>query len=230
MALYGRILNNNESDQGESGTFGFLGPRTEQFALGSLYYLIKYGFEVYRDRCLAEDPNEHGPKVVELLQRMEFPHLDGNPLIDKIIDNCWHNRYVTVSELATHTKMLLYERTDAIENNGNGRNESSEVANLLEPMFIERWRQVIGRLIYRICSGFGVWWRSLLQRVNGEITKAKRSNSDNYDDVNQNCLGDEFLLKQECCRDLEKRGLLQVLSSGEPEQIGFTLDWYRHTL
>jgi hypothetical protein len=230
MAPYGRILNNNESDQGESGTFGFLGPRTEQFALGSLYYLINYGFEVYGDRCLADDPNEHGHKIVELLQRMEFPHLDGNPLIDKIIDNCWHNKYVTVSELAAHTKMLLYERTDAIESKESKRNESSEAANLLEPMFIERWCQAMGRLIYGVCSGFGVCWRSLLQRVNGEVTKAKRSNSDNYDGVNQNRLGDEFLLKKEFCRDLEKRGLLQVLSSGEPEQIGFTLDWYRHSL
>lgn len=67
MASYGRILNNNESDQGECGTFGFLGPRIEQFAFGSLYYLMNYGFEVYGDRCLVEDPYDHGPKVVDLL-------------------------------------------------------------------------------------------------------------------------------------------------------------------
>ncbi|CAI7646443.1 unnamed protein product [Penicillium glandicola] len=93
MAPYGRILNSNEADQGESGTFCFLGSRTEQFALGSLYYLINYGFEVYGDRCLTEDPYEHGPKVVDLLQNMEFPELDGNPLIDNIIHKCWHNRF-----------------------------------------------------------------------------------------------------------------------------------------
>ncbi|PGH11750.1 serine/threonine protein kinase [Polytolypa hystricis UAMH7299] len=40
-------------------------PRTEQFALGSLYYLINYGFEVYGDRCLTKDPKEHGHKVVD---------------------------------------------------------------------------------------------------------------------------------------------------------------------
>ncbi|KAL2866198.1 uncharacterized protein BJX67DRAFT_355963 [Aspergillus lucknowensis] len=50
MAPYSRILNSTETDQGESGTFGFLGSRTEQFALGSLYYLINYGFELYGDR------------------------------------------------------------------------------------------------------------------------------------------------------------------------------------
>lgn len=65
IAPYGRILNSNKLDQGEYGTFGFLSPRTEQFALGSIYYLINYGFEVYGDRCLAKDPYEHGPRVVE---------------------------------------------------------------------------------------------------------------------------------------------------------------------
>jgi serine/threonine protein kinase len=230
MAPYGRLLNSSESDQGECGTSGFLGPRTEQFALGSLYYLINHGFEVYGDRCLAEDPYEHGPKTVELLQSMEFPNLDGNPLIDNIIDKCWHNKYVTVSELAAHTRMLLNERTDAIESSGSRRKESSEVLNPVETMFIERWRVVIGRIVHRICYGLGVWWRSLLQRINGEIIKAERPNGDNRDDVDQNRLGEEFLSKKKFCQDLEKRGLLHVLSSGEPEQIGFTFDWYRHSL
>lgn len=45
----------------------FFGFRTEQFALGSLYYLINYGFGVYGDRCFTDDPYDHGPKVVELL-------------------------------------------------------------------------------------------------------------------------------------------------------------------
>lgn len=58
---YGRLLNSNEADQGIPGTAGFGGPRTEQFALGSLYYLINYGFEVCDDQCLADDPDEHGP-------------------------------------------------------------------------------------------------------------------------------------------------------------------------
>ncbi|KAK9234428.1 hypothetical protein V1525DRAFT_413104 [Lipomyces kononenkoae] len=40
----------NETDQGRGGTSGFLGSRPEQFAFGSLCYLINYGFEVYGDR------------------------------------------------------------------------------------------------------------------------------------------------------------------------------------
>lgn len=122
--------------------------------------MLNYGSEVYGDRCLTEDPSEHGPKVVDLLQNMEFPKLDGNPPIDDIIDKCWHNKYVTVSELAAYTKTLLTEGTD----------------------------------------------------------------------VDQACLGEEFLSKRKFCEDLEKRGLLHALSLGEPEQIGFTFDWYRHSL
>ncbi|KAJ5367266.1 hypothetical protein N7541_001207 [Penicillium brevicompactum] len=174
MAPYGRILNKNEPDQGECGTFGFLGPRTEQFSLGSLFYFMNYGFEVYGDRCLTEDPYDHGPKVVDLLQNLEFPELNGNPVIDNIIDKCWHNKYVTVSELAACTKTLLRERTDAVESQENGK-----------------------------------------QEVNG---------------TDQNCVEETSFSEREFCQDLERRGLLHTLSSGEPEKIGFTFDWYRHSL
>ncbi|KAJ5775131.1 uncharacterized protein N7511_000142 [Penicillium nucicola] len=230
MASYGRILNSNELDQGECVTFSFLGPRTEQFVLVSIYYLMNYGFEVYGDRCLAKDPYEHGPRVVGLLQSMEFPNLGGNPLIDDIIDKCWHNKYVTVSELAAHTNMLLNERIDTTESNRGRRKESNEVAALVETYFIEQWCGIMGHIIHGICYGFGAWWRSLLQRFTGELTKAKRSNGGNHDKVDHNRLGEELISKKEFCEDLEKRGLLHVLSIGEPEQIGFTFDWYRHGL
>ncbi|GLI79002.1 hypothetical protein PoHVEF18_007324 [Penicillium ochrochloron] len=124
MAPYGRILNSNEADQGEDGAFGFLGPRTEQFAIGSIYHLINYGFEVYGDRCLTEDPYDHGPKVVELLRDMEFPKLDGNPLINDIIGKCWHNKYVKVADSAAHTKKLLHETPDK---SGESRSDENEL-------------------------------------------------------------------------------------------------------
>ncbi|KAJ5570888.1 hypothetical protein N7535_004548 [Penicillium sp. DV-2018c] len=120
MCPYGRLLNDKDekSGQGPSGTSGFLGPRTEQFSLGSLYYLINYGFEVYGDRCLADDPYEHGPKTVDLLQDMVFPELNGDPMIDGVIDKCWHYGYVKIADLAAHTETLLDERSDALESNG----------------------------------------------------------------------------------------------------------------
>lgn len=124
MAPYGRRLNGGEPDQGRCGSPGFLGPRTEQFALGSIFYLINYGFEVYGDRSLAENPKEHERKVADLLQHMEFPKLNGEPLIDFIIDGCWHNKYATVTDLAAFTETLLPARD--IANDGEPDDYSSD--------------------------------------------------------------------------------------------------------
>lgn len=107
MPPYGRILNSSEAEYGNCGSSGCLGPRTEQFALGSIYYLINYGFEVYGDQTLTEDHRERGPMIVHLLQHMELPKLTGDSSIDSIIDKCWHNKYPTIAELATDTAALL---------------------------------------------------------------------------------------------------------------------------
>ncbi|OJD22120.1 serine/threonine protein kinase [Blastomyces percursus] len=82
IAPYGRLLGSEGGPR--QGTAGLLGPRTEQFALGSLFYLINYGFEVYGDQCFGEDPsgNNHGPIVMDLLQKMILPKLNREPMID----------------------------------------------------------------------------------------------------------------------------------------------------
>ncbi|KAJ5561649.1 serine/threonine protein kinase [Penicillium sp. DV-2018c] len=161
---YGRLLNSSESDQGIPGSPGF--------ALGSLFYLINYGFEVYDDHCLTDDPYEHELKVKVLLQDMKFPKLDGDPLIDDIIDKCWHNQYRTLAELATHTERLLNEPVSEAEA------PSQEAAS-----------------------------------TPGQCTASS-----------------EYLSsKQEFCRDLEKRGLLRLLTSGEPMELGFIME-HRHVV
>ena len=199
---YGRLLNSNEVDQGIPGTAGFLGPRTEQFALGSLFYLINYGFEVYDDQCLADDPYEHGPKVMDLLQDMKFPKLDGDPLINDIIDKCWHNQYRTLAELATHTETLL-------------KKPISEAPNQ-EAASTPGWRMAIDKILRRLWYSLGAqWWSS------GDVT-----NSNDYYSVDQDHSG-EHLSKQEFCRDLEKRGLLRLLTSSKPVELGFSME-HRH--
>ncbi|KAL3472746.1 hypothetical protein BJX99DRAFT_249495 [Aspergillus californicus] len=219
LAPYGRLLSDDEPDLGKRGTAGTLGRRTEQFALGSIYYLTNYGCEVYEDRCLTEDHYGHGPKVVELLQYMEFPKLNGNPLIDEIIDNCWHNKYTTISDLVTDVKALLSGRADSIEGIGSRKKDSSEVATFVGTIFISRWRMLIGRFFQGIWYGLGVRWRSLRQIFKGEVKIAERADGDNRDEVDQDRLG----------RELE-RGLLRILCSGEPKDIGFAFGWYRHTI
>ncbi|KGO76584.1 hypothetical protein PITC_087710 [Penicillium italicum] len=219
IAPYGRILNSDEQDQGRRGSSGFLGPRTEQFALGSLYYLINYGFEVYGDRRLTEDPKEHGRKVVELLQNMEFPKLDGDPLIDDIIIKCWHNKFATIAELAACTETLLPGR--------NNRRDTEA-----EKRSTPQWRTVIGRVIRGLWKSFRSWWAFVLCCIR-EATKPKEANDgepDGYSGgIGQHDSAEDFSPKKTFCQNLEKRGLLHMLSLGEPEKLGFSIEWYRHS-
>ncbi|KAI9036198.1 uncharacterized protein KD926_002228 [Aspergillus affinis] len=230
MAPYGRLLNGNESDNGECGTSGFLGPRTEQFALGSLYYLINYGYEVYGDRYLTEDPYGHGPKVVDLLQSIKFPELNGYYMIDDIIDRCWHNKYGTVRELATHTKTLLGDEIDVMEINGD-KKENGKNTTVIHTSFIHRWCMMTSRLFHGSLHSLGVWWRSIMQSIRAKASTAGQNYSDTPGEVDQSRSQQEFFFsKKALCKDLEERGLLQVLSSDEPEKLGFTFNWYRYML
>jgi serine/threonine protein kinase len=193
-APYGRVLNGDEVDQGRRGTSGFLGPRTEQFALGSTFYFINYGFEVYGNQCLTENPKEHGPKVVDLLQNMKFPSLDGDPLIDDIINKCWHNKYATIAELATTIKTLFLDRNTESDTN-------TETTSVPE------------------CA-------------TDKATQPEAVDFENPDgsagDMGQDHSPGDLSSKKEFCRILEKRGLLEVLCSGEPKELGFELKFYRY--
>ncbi|OAX79398.1 serine/threonine protein kinase [Emergomyces africanus] len=113
IAPYGRLLGSEEGPR--QGTAGLLGPRTEQFALGSLFYLINYGFEVYGDQCFGVDPSgkDHGRVVMNLLQKMIFPELNLEPMIDSIIKRCWYGEYETVAELAADTGKLCGMSSEA---------------------------------------------------------------------------------------------------------------------
>ena len=202
---YGRLLNSNEADQGMPGTAGFLGTRTELFALGSLYYLINYGFEVYDDKLLADDPHEHGPKVVDMLQDMKFPELDGDPLIDNIIDKCWHNQYHTLAELATHTEALLEEPSSKVPSH--------------KAYSSFRWYRPIDSMLR------GLWYILRGQHQ----TDSDMTNRDSYSNVDQVNLSEDFSSKRQFCQDLEKRGLLRLLTSGSPMDLGFKME-HRHLL
>ncbi|KAJ9482556.1 hypothetical protein VN97_g10873 [Penicillium thymicola] len=94
---------------------GLLGPRTEQFALGSIYYYINYGMEVYGDKTLTDVPRDRGLALRDLLQAMEFPALDCDPMIDELTHKCWHNQFPTVASLAVATNALLNKRSSGEE-------------------------------------------------------------------------------------------------------------------
>ncbi|CEL11366.1 hypothetical protein ASPCAL14469 [Aspergillus calidoustus] len=144
---------------------------------------------------------------------------------------CWHNDYVTVSELAAHTETLLNESIDAAGYNGVGRAEkrSTEEAILsVKVNSIIQWGMRIGRMINGLWCGLGDWAGFFLRSTNEVTTTGGGSDNSGYK-VDQDRLED-FTSKKAFCQELEKRGLLSGLCSGEPEQIGFTFDWYRHSL
>jgi hypothetical protein len=62
IPLYRRLLGSEAGPK--EGTTGKLRARTEQFALGSIFYYINYRVEVYDDQDFGED---HGLVIVERL-------------------------------------------------------------------------------------------------------------------------------------------------------------------
>lgn len=107
---WGREVTKNEPGYDIPGCLGgLLGPRTEQFALGSIYYYINYGMEVYGDMTLNALPRDRGLALSDLLRDMKFPVLVGDAMISKLIHQCWHNQFPTIASLAMSTKALLNE-------------------------------------------------------------------------------------------------------------------------
>ncbi|KAI9813899.1 MAG: hypothetical protein M1832_006046 [Thelocarpon impressellum] len=90
---YARVQGDKAGEE-ERGSFGDHGPRTEQFAIDSIIYLLTRGFELY-DEWFGPD---HGPRVVTLLQEMKFPPTTDDA-IDSIIRRCWTGRYGSIRAL-----------------------------------------------------------------------------------------------------------------------------------
>ena len=87
---YARVLGGEGGEQRES--FGYLGPRTEQFVIGSIFYYMTRGYESYNNEWFGE---RHGPVIVDLLQKMMFPNTDDNK-VDTIVRSYWHGEYDSI--------------------------------------------------------------------------------------------------------------------------------------
>jgi serine/threonine protein kinase len=79
IAPYARVLGDEGGE--DRGSFGFLGPRTEQFAIGSVFYYMIRGYEPYDNGWFGK---RQGRITVDLLQKMVFPKT-GNSKVDTII-------------------------------------------------------------------------------------------------------------------------------------------------
>jgi serine/threonine protein kinase len=91
---FARLL--GEEGGRDCGSYGKAGPRTEQFALGSVIYSLTRGYDPFEDRWFGRD---HGPILIEMFQKKKFPPLTGSNL-DTIIQQCWGGEFATVKQLS----------------------------------------------------------------------------------------------------------------------------------
>ncbi|PVH91296.1 hypothetical protein DM02DRAFT_678158 [Periconia macrospinosa] len=83
----------------DRGTYGKAGPRTEQFAIGSVFYSMTRGYDLYENQWFGLD---HDRIVMDMLQRREFPAVTRSHE-DTIISKCWNGDFVTIQELENAT-------------------------------------------------------------------------------------------------------------------------------
>ncbi|KAI9808738.1 MAG: hypothetical protein M1825_003890 [Sarcosagium campestre] len=91
---YARVLGDEAA--ADRGRFGYHGPHTEQFAIGSIYYYMSRGYEPYDDEWFGK---HHGRMVVQLLQERKFPVLKEDDAMDTIIHKCWQGEFPLVRSL-----------------------------------------------------------------------------------------------------------------------------------
>ncbi|KAB8356497.1 hypothetical protein FH972_024080 [Carpinus fangiana] len=100
--LYSRVLGPEAGKA--AGTFGNHGPRSEQFAIGSVLFYITRGHALFDDKDL--DAKKHGRIAAAYLQAKRFPPLDDREAIDAEIQNCWHGKYESIQALSRHIAAL----------------------------------------------------------------------------------------------------------------------------
>lgn len=177
-------------------------PRWERWSL--LPYESSVSTHLTWVTSLVDDPYEHGPKVMDLLQNMEFPNLYGDPLIDEIIDKYWHNQYRTLGDLATHTETLLQELR-------------SEALNPDAAPSTPAWCRGLESFLRR-------FWYSLGTQRHSDADVPNNGGSCAVDRHSSN---EDLPSKQQFCKELERRGLLRLLISSSPVELGFSME-HRH--
>lgn len=80
------------------GIFGTAGPITEKFSLGAIFWYISRGSELYSEL--------DGPDRLDRLIDRQFPAMDPEDPIDKIIGKCFQGSYVRVADLVQEIEDL----------------------------------------------------------------------------------------------------------------------------
>lgn len=78
------------------GDYGIAGPSTEQFALGSIFWFMTRGTELYHEL--------EGPEQVNRLMDCQFPATDPQDPIDNIISDCWLGKFESIAEVSRRVR------------------------------------------------------------------------------------------------------------------------------
>ncbi|OAA39417.1 protein kinase domain-containing protein [Metarhizium rileyi] len=84
--------------QPRGGLYGIAGPVTEQFALGSVFWYMTRGHELYSEL--------EGPDQVDRLLDGILPTTDPQDPIDRIICNCWNGYYLSIADLVDDIQVV----------------------------------------------------------------------------------------------------------------------------
>ena len=98
---YVRVHMQDESEGG-AGVYGNAGPETEQFALGSIFWYVARGKELYADMS--------GYDRVETLCARQFPDLEPDNPIDNIISRCWKGKFAQVADILREIEKIAAEQ------------------------------------------------------------------------------------------------------------------------
>ncbi|OAT13451.1 AGC protein kinase [Blastomyces gilchristii SLH14081] len=88
----------------EEGSFGTCGPRTEQFAIGSILYCLTRGHEPYEMDHFDDDAEK-----VTLFKHMMFPPLSDSHF-DTIIERSWKGEFARLKNLSEEANSLCFEK------------------------------------------------------------------------------------------------------------------------
>ena len=82
----------------KGGTYGIAGPVSEQFALGSIFWYMTRGKELYAEL--------EGHEQVNRLSDRAFPDTDPQDPVDSVIKDCWLGKFERINDLSKHIQLI----------------------------------------------------------------------------------------------------------------------------
>ena len=80
------------------GTYGIAGPATEQLAMGSIFWYMTRGKQLYAEL--------EGPEQVDRLINRVFPDTDPQDPVDSTITGCWFGKFERTRDLLKHIQLI----------------------------------------------------------------------------------------------------------------------------